>query len=158
MSNQKVNRRMILTFNHDGMRYGVFARYVLEIIALPPLSPMPGRNQALRGIFAYKGKIVPVLSFRGLCGRAPQKDAQDGEAEQTCLILCQDDTDLTIGLSIAKAEDLITEDMEWIPYEREEAQRGIIRIDRILKGGGEVAVLDLSATLGNLGVKWGREL
>lgn len=141
-------QRLILTFPQGNVTYGVYARYVREITALPPLTAIPGGHEALRGIFAYKGDIVPALSFSALCG-------QDGtDAEQTCLIIMEDGGE-PFGLSIARAEGLVTESME-MPFEQKLMNCGLVKISSVIRAENTVMIVDIKETFSGLVMKQGR--
>ncbi|MGH7143211.1 MAG: chemotaxis protein CheW [Planctomycetota bacterium] len=71
-----------LTFRLAQEIYGAETLAVREIVALPPITPVPNAPAAIRGVFNLRGKIIPVLDL-------PRKfGMQTAPASaETCLIV-----------------------------------------------------------------------
>lgn len=148
MAAPEKTRRMVLTFSQGNKQYGVYARYVREIMALPALTRVPGDCDALLGLFLYKGSVVPVVSFARLCRQ--QAD------ETTCLVL--QEGGVIVGLSVAHADDLVPEGETKLAYEQDEMNRGVVKIDSIIQNGGAIMIIDIANTFNAELFKAGRGL
>jgi chemotaxis-related protein WspB len=64
----------LLTFTVAGQAYAVESRTVVEVLPLVPARPIPHTPAFVRGIFSYRGGLVPLgdLGHR-LAGRPPQE-------------------------------------------------------------------------------------
>jgi len=72
----------ILTFGIDSGQFGLDVRKTIEILAMVPVTTVPGTPPFVLGIVNLKGKIVPVLSLRKVLGY-PEVNATD----KTCIIV-----------------------------------------------------------------------
>ncbi len=62
----------LLTFTVGGETYAVESRRVVEVLPLVPARPIPQTPAWVRGVFTYRGAIVPLLDLAILLGvRAP---------------------------------------------------------------------------------------
>jgi purine-binding chemotaxis protein CheW len=62
----------VLVFSLAGERYGVEASYVLEVLPLRELTPLPCVPPVFAGVMNYRGRILPVLDIRRLFGLSGQ--------------------------------------------------------------------------------------
>lgn len=64
----------LLTFTVAGQAYAIESRRVVEVLPLVPARPIPHTPAYVRGIFAYRGRLVPLvdLSLR-LADRPPDE-------------------------------------------------------------------------------------
>ncbi|MDF3809087.1 chemotaxis protein CheW [Rhodopseudomonas sp. BAL398] len=71
-----VVRRRLITFDVAGQEYALSLDAVREIVLAPDsLAYVPGSDEAVRGVMAYRDGLLPLLSLRvllGLGGHAPQ--------------------------------------------------------------------------------------
>jgi chemotaxis-related protein WspB len=64
----------LLTFTVAGQVYAVESRVVIEVLPLVPARPIPHTPDFIRGIFTYRGGLVPLLDLGlRLAGRPPQE-------------------------------------------------------------------------------------
>jgi chemotaxis-related protein WspB len=54
---------LLLILEAGGMRYGVAASRVVEVIPVPVLRPLPGISAFIPGVFSYHGRVVPVVDL-----------------------------------------------------------------------------------------------
>lgn len=54
----------IVVFEVDGVRYGVVARHVREILPAVPPVPLPGGPEIVWGVMNLRGQVVPVVDLR----------------------------------------------------------------------------------------------
>src|SRR5574340_202851 len=71
----------VLLFRAGPDRYGLPLSSVVEIVAMPGSSPVPGAPPLIRGVTQVRGEIVPVVSLSRHLG------AQDGEPGGILVIL-----------------------------------------------------------------------
>ena len=62
----------VLVFSLAGERYGVETSYVLEVLPLRELTPLPCVPLVFAGVMNYRGRILPVLDIRRLFGLSGQ--------------------------------------------------------------------------------------
>lgn len=71
-----VLRRRLITFDVAGQEYALSLDAVREIVLAPAsLAHVPGSDEAVRGVMAYRDGLLPLLSLRvllGLGGEAPE--------------------------------------------------------------------------------------
>ena len=60
----------LLTFTVAGQEYAIESRRVVEVLPLVPARPIPHTPDYIRGIFTYRGRLVPLVDLgRRLAGR-----------------------------------------------------------------------------------------
>ncbi|MEZ6002569.1 MAG: chemotaxis protein CheW [Planctomycetota bacterium] len=71
-----------LCFVLDGGQFAVQILQVREIIAMHPITPLPGLGAEVRGVINLRGKIIPVLDLRIMLGlHAKEQD------RNTCIVV-----------------------------------------------------------------------
>jgi purine-binding chemotaxis protein CheW len=138
--------RRFLTFWLDQRLYALRAEDVAEVIAMPTIARVPQGPPALLGLGNLRGTVLPIVSLRGLLGRAEK--ALDAKAKAVVL-----DMGAPIAVVVDATEGLVTVDAARVE-EREaelsaepgelltgafqvDAERGVARvldIERLLKG------------------------
>lgn len=63
----------LVVFARDGERYGIESRFVVEMMLLPDVAPLPGADSDIVGVIAWRG--VPLV----LSELATQAGSADGE-------------------------------------------------------------------------------
>lgn len=53
----------LLTFTVAGQTYAVESRRVIEVLPLVPARPLPRVPDYIRGIFTYRGRLVPLVDL-----------------------------------------------------------------------------------------------
>ena len=53
----------LLTFTVAGQTYAIESRRVVEVLPLVPARPIPHTPAYIRGIFTYRGRLVPLLDL-----------------------------------------------------------------------------------------------
>ena len=64
---------LLLILEAGGMRYGVPASRIVELLPAPELRPLPGTPAFVRGVFSYHGSIVPVIDLSALLTGRPAR-------------------------------------------------------------------------------------
>ena len=54
---------LIILFQLGQRRYGLDSQRVVEVVPAMPVCEMPGTPPAIKGIFEYRGKILPVIDL-----------------------------------------------------------------------------------------------
>lgn len=62
-----------LVFITGTAHYGVPAECAQEVVVLPELTRVPGAPAHLRGVFAHRGEVIPVVDLSVLTGGAPEE-------------------------------------------------------------------------------------
>jgi purine-binding chemotaxis protein CheW len=57
-----------LTFKLGQEEYGVDVLRVREVLALPPITPLPGVAAHVEGVMNLRGRLVPVIDLRARLG------------------------------------------------------------------------------------------
>ncbi len=125
-----------LTFKIKDEQYGVGIEYVMEIIEMIKITPMPEMHDFIKGVINLRGKVIPVMSVRLRFGLEEKEyDAK------TCIIVVKLN-DLEIGLIV----DTVCEVLE-IPQDqiqpppklsKKEEQRFVMGMGKV---GDEVNIL-----------------
>ena len=65
----------LLTFTVAGQTYAIESRRVIEVLPLVPARPIPHMPEFIRGIFTYRGRLVPLvdLAVRLAVGRIQER-------------------------------------------------------------------------------------
>lgn len=53
----------LLTFTVAGQAYAIESRQVVEVLPLVPARPLPRTPDFIRGIFTYRGRLVPLIDL-----------------------------------------------------------------------------------------------
>jgi purine-binding chemotaxis protein CheW len=71
-------QREIVLFALDGQRYGLWAADVRELLRAVAILPLPRAPRIVEGVINLRGRVVPVLDFRGRFG-LPRKDVEPSD-------------------------------------------------------------------------------
>lgn len=93
--------RELLIFDLDGLRCGLDARLVREILWLPALSPAAAAPAGVIGIFNLRGEIVPVVDPAPRLKRPPQT----GRSRDQIVVLASAEN--LVGLLVSEVRDLV---------------------------------------------------
>jgi len=126
---------LLLVLRQQASRYAVPVECVEEIIAVPAVTALPRQPAYLRGVFNYKGRVLPVFSLRALCG------CGTGEDEAVCVVLRADE--LALALTADGAESLTADDGRRMKYDEALMDGALIKLDRVLPGDPAIFVLNL---------------
>lgn len=64
----------LLTFTVGGEAYAIESRRVVEVLPLVPARPIPRTPDFVRGVFTYRGRLVPLIDLaRRLAGGGPEE-------------------------------------------------------------------------------------
>ncbi|TGN19188.1 chemotaxis protein CheW [Leptospira idonii] len=91
---------LYLTFSLDNKDYAFEVRHLVEILALPPITTIPGTISFLKGVINLRGKVIPVLDMRLRFLMEPI-----AYHDRTCVLLVQWE-DLVIGLIVDKVNEV----------------------------------------------------
>lgn len=89
----------ILLYYIDNILYGIETQYVTEIIAIQPITVVPGVPSFIKGVINIRGKVVPVISIRNKINQ-PEVPYDD----RTCIIIVEVE-----GLMVGLVVDCIRE-------------------------------------------------
>ena len=85
----------------ENENYGIKISYVIEIIGLQKITPLPEVPDFVKGVINLRGKIIPVLDVR-LRFNLPEKDYTD----RTCIIVVNVEDNLA-GLVVDQVSEVI---------------------------------------------------
>jgi purine-binding chemotaxis protein CheW len=69
----------LLVLTVGGERYAIETRYVLEVLVLRALTPLPATPPFIAGIVHRRGRVIPVLDLPRLLGTAGQSIGEAGQ-------------------------------------------------------------------------------
>lgn len=134
--NSEINN-MYLNFYVGEVTYGVGIRYVLQILNMQGINPMPEMPMYMKGFINLRGNVIPVVSMRE---RFNQID--EPYTDRTCIIVVQVGG-REIGLIVDAIKETITIEPESICPQPTTSQNSenayIIGIAKL--GGGSVSIL-----------------
>ena len=122
----------------DGLRYGLDAEQVVEIITDHSITHLPMVPEYISGIINLRGQIIPILDIRLRMGKMPCED---------CSIIVIDVDGTQAGIlvdSVAKMVDVPQENI--LPMPSQNAQKLISGMCS-LPEGGTMLVLDCALLL-----------
>jgi len=91
-----------LTFELGQSEYGVEILLVREIVAMLPITPVPGSSQTVLGVCNLRGRVIPVISLRHRFGLPP------GEESPHNVIIIVEHGPTLIGLAVDRVREVAT--------------------------------------------------
>ena len=91
-----------LTFILDNETYGIEIRYIMEIISVQPVTPLPEMPGCIKGIINLRGRIIPIMDVR----LRLNKKAKDYD-DRTCIIVT-DYKGIKVGLVVDSVSEVLT--------------------------------------------------
>ncbi len=88
--------------------YGIEIRYVLQIVGMQEINPMPEMPAYMKGFINLRGNVIPVVSMRERFGQM-----DDPYTERTCIVIAQVG-DREIGLIVDAIKETVTIEPERI--------------------------------------------
>lgn len=108
----KLAGTLFLLFTLGEQRFALPARAVVEVLPLLPLKPVPHAPAWVGGVFAYRGKVVPVIDVRALALGEPAV-----RRTSTRIVLVNYQQGLCLGLVLEHvSETLRCDPSEFKPY------------------------------------------
>lgn len=138
METNNSEERLLLVLRQQQSKYAVPVENVEEILTIPDITAMPQQPGFLRGVFSYKGRIVPVLSLQAISGY------KVGADEAVCVVLKMGG--ILLALTADSAESLISDDGQRMRADRSMMNGELIKFDCVLPGTPVILVLDLKET------------
>lgn len=94
-----------LTFNLIDEYYGITVEKILQIIAIPDITPIPKTPEFVKGVINLRGKIIPVIDLR-LKFKLPSQEYND----RTSIVIIkikQTDNEIFIGIIVDKVLEVL---------------------------------------------------
>jgi purine-binding chemotaxis protein CheW len=94
-----------LTFNLMDEHYGINVDRILQIIAIPDITPIPKTPSFVKGVINLRGKIIPVIDLRSKF-RLPVQDYND----RTSIVIIKvklAETEIFIGVIVDKVLEVL---------------------------------------------------
>ncbi len=79
-----VTDNKFLTFSLGAKEYGIDITKVREIIGYTEVTPIPRAVSYVHGVIDLRGKIVPIVSLRGVLGMEPAENTHE-----TCVVIVE---------------------------------------------------------------------
>lgn len=117
-----------LTFLLGKEDYGLEIRYVIEIIGIQSITPVPDMPDYVKGVINLRGRVIPVMDAR--LRFSMEARAYD---ERTCIIVINA-KDTTMGLIV----DTVSEVLEIFQKDIEETRFNGAYGNQFMKGLGKV--------------------
>jgi purine-binding chemotaxis protein CheW len=125
--------RRLLTFDVAGQEYALALDAIREIVLAPPSTAhVPGSDEAVRGVMAYRDGLLPLLSLRVLLGLGETGDASGSKVIVTSI------GDTLVGLMADGARSILSVNPQLVePAPRVLSARagGEARIQEIYRAG-----------------------
>jgi len=102
-----------LTFSLMNELYGISVNAILQIIAIPQITPIPKTPKFVKGVINLRGKIIPVIDLRLRFGL--EKTEYD---ERTSIIIIRtsvNDSEIYIGIivdTVLEVLDIVNDQIE----------------------------------------------
>ena len=126
-SEAPVSTERFLTFNSDGLTFGISTNYVTEIITNHTITNLPLVPNYVKGIINLRGQIIPIIDIRLRMGKPAIS-----YTNHTCIIVLNIDS-VYIGIIVDMVQQVIDIDKDMIssmPIEdRKELVNGMITFD-----------------------------
>ncbi|MBC2594528.1 purine-binding chemotaxis protein CheW [Ruficoccus amylovorans] len=98
---------LIILFQLGPRRYGLDSQRVVEIVPAMPVREVPGTPAAVKGIFEYRGKILPVID---LCQLTVGRPAEIFLSTRYLVVEANGGSGQLVALLAEKVTDTLTVD------------------------------------------------
>ena len=123
----------------DGLRYGLDAEQVVEIITDHTITPLPCVPGYVQGIINLRGQIIPVIDLRLRLGKMPQDDC--------CIMVVNVDNE-PISILVDGVEKMVDVPKGSIlPGPAQQSTQKLVSGMCSLPGGGTMLILDCDLLL-----------
>ena len=123
----------------DGLRYGLDAEQVVEIITDHTITPLPCVPGYVQGVINLRGQIIPVIDLRLRLGKMPQDDC--------CIMVVNVDNE-PISILVDGVEKMVDVPKGSIlPVPTQQSTQQLVSGMCSLPGGGTMLILDCDLLL-----------
>ena len=123
----------------DGLRYGLDAEQVVEIITDHTITPLPCVPGYVRGVINLRGQIIPVIDLRLRLGKPPK----DG-----CIIMVVNVGSESVSILVDSVEKMVAVPHSIIlPMPTQQSNQKLVSGMCSLPGGGTMLILDCDMLL-----------
>ena len=123
----------------DGLRYGLDAEQVVEIITDHTITPMPCVPGYVQGVINLRGQIIPVIDLRLRLGKMPSDD---------CIIMVVNVDNEQISILVDSVEKMVDIPKSVIlPVPTQQSSQKMVSGMCSLPGGGTMLILDCDMLL-----------
>lgn len=136
---EEANTEKYLIFLTDGLKFGIAAEYVMEIITNHVITRLPMVPGFIRGIINLRGLMVPVVDMRLLLGKALKED---------CLVIVLEINGTQIGILVDSVDQMVDIPKETIlPVPAHNSQKMACGMCSLPDNSGTMMVLDCDQLL-----------
>lgn len=122
-----------LIFVTDGLKLGVDAEYVVEIITNHTITHLPMLPDYMSGIINLRGQIIPIMNIRTRLGKEDRED---------CLVIVLNIDGTQLGLLVDMVDQMIDIPKELlVPVPPQSNQRFVSGMCSLPDGSGTMMVL-----------------
>ncbi len=122
-----------LIFVTDGLKFGVDAEYVVEIITNHIITHLPMLPDYMSGIINLRGQIIPIMNIRTRLGKEDRED---------CLVIVLNIDGTQLGLLVDTVDQMIDIPKELlVPIPPQSNQRFVSGMCSLPDGSGTMLVL-----------------
>lgn len=135
------NSNKYLTFFCCDQVFGMNIRQVVQIIGIPPITPLPESSAYLRGVAAVRDEMIPAVDLRVRLGRDPVVDSG-----KSCMVVTNVQ-DRSIGIlvdAISNVETILPEEI--CPPPRQDGHNADY-VTGIVKRNAVILLVDVNALL-----------
>ncbi len=129
-----INAQKFLIFKTDGLKMGVDAEFVVEILTDQTVTFLPMMPEFVRGIINMRGQLVPIMDIRIRLGKPPKDD---------CIILVLNVEGTFLGLLVDDMDQMLDIPKDSIlPMSAQNAHELVSGMCSLPDGSGTMMVLD----------------
>ncbi|MGI6255457.1 MAG: chemotaxis protein CheW [Acutalibacter sp.] len=130
---EETDSRKYLIFVTDGLKLGVDAEYVVEIITNHAITYLPMLPNYMSGIINLRGQIIPIMNIRARLGKEDRED---------CLVIVLNIDGTQLGLLVDTVDQMIDIPKEsLVPVPPQSNQRFVSSMCSLPDGSGTMMVL-----------------
>lgn len=125
-----------LTFQSDGLTFGVSTNYIIEIITNHMITMVPVVPSYVKGIINLRGQIIPIIDIRLRMGK------MDIDYTSTSCIIVLNCDSISIGIIVDAVEQVLDIDSSKISPVPAKNQQELVSGMISLQDGSVVLILD----------------
>ncbi len=102
-----IDSQKFLIFLCDGLKLGVVAEWVVEILTNLPITYLPMVPEYIRGIINMRGQIIPILDIRRRLGKIPVEECGEEDRPVDNLIIVLNIEGTQLGILVDAVDQMI---------------------------------------------------
>lgn len=135
-NNSSSTTERFLTFQSDGLTFGVSTNYIIEIITNHMITMLPMVPGYVKGIMNLRGQIIPIIDIRLRMGK------MEIDYTSTSCIIVLSFNDISIGIIVDSVEQVLDIDASLVSAVPANNQQELVSGMISLADGSVVLILD----------------